>query len=55
MCTTYKVHKFILLFAKFEHSGTKTVGVTDNTNQTPSKNFTEKMFKVKTPQNEKKS
>ena len=33
----------------------KTFGVTDYTNQTRSKHFTEKMSKFKTPKNEKKS
>ena len=42
--------------AKFEYRGMKIVGVTDYTNQTPSKHFEQKkMSKFKTPKNEKKS
>ena len=41
-------------YAKFEYKGMKTVGVTDYTNQTPSKHFwMEKMSKFNTPKNKK--
>ena len=41
-------------YAKFEYEGMKTAGVTNYTNQTPSKHFwKEKMSKFNTPQNEK--
>ena len=36
-------------YAKFEYKELKTVGITDNTNQTPSKHFW--MEKFNTPQN----
>ena len=38
-------------YAKFEYYGIKTFGVTDYTNQTPSKHFTEKKSKLKTAKN----
>ena len=57
MCTKWKVHNLQCVnnhYAKFEYKEMKTVGVTDYTNQAPSKHFWMEKCQVQHPSKSRK-